>query len=40
MQAMGENMGLGVFPGHQPAVIPKTAIALVERNNVSHLLNP
>ena len=36
MQAMGEHMGLGVLPGHQLAVIPKLAIALVERDHVCH----
>src|ERR1700722_17499348 len=36
MQAMGQHMGLGVLPGHQFAVIPKRAIALVERDHVCH----
>ena len=37
MQAVGQHMGLGVVPGHQLAVIPEAAVALVERDHVCHL---
>ena len=36
MQAMGQHMGLGLAPGHQLAVIPERAVALVEGNDVCH----
>ena len=36
MQTMGQHMGLGALPGHQFSVIPKRAVALVERDHVCH----
>src|SRR3954469_5788017 len=36
MQAMGQNMGLGRLPGHQLAVIPEAAVALVEWDHFCH----
>src|SRR5437660_561600 len=38
MQAMGENVHVGVGPRHQLPVVPDDAIDLVERN--SHGLSP
>ena len=40
MQAVRQHMGLGVLPGHQLAVVPKAAVALVEGNDVCHLAGP
>jgi hypothetical protein len=38
MQAVGQDVHVGVSPWHQPAVVPDDAIDLVERN--SHGLSP
>ena len=36
MQAMGQHMDLGVAPGHELAVEPEGAVALVEGDDVGH----
>jgi hypothetical protein len=33
-------MGLGVLPGHQFAIVPKTAVTLVEGDHFCHFRRP
>ena len=38
MQAMGENVDVGIGPGHELAIVPDQTIDFIERN--SHGLSP